>query len=297
MGRRYGLMLLALAAIWGASFMFIKIAVRTIDPATLVFWRTGLGALGLLPVAPFVVGGRALLDQLRRHAGQLALLGIVNAAIPFWFLNWSETRIDSGLAAILQASSPLFAALLALGFSRADRVTGSRLVGVLVGFVGVALLVGVQPSGDVLAAVAVLLTALCYAVGALYGGRRLGHLPPLTVALGSLLAATVVSAPLGIAHAPTSWPGWEAVVSVAVLGFVGLSVAYVLYYAIILGAGAQRALLVTYLVPALALLYGVVFLGESLTVSAVVGLVLILAGVALGSGALRARRARVASAA
>src|SRR3954452_15035142 len=297
MSRRYGVMLLALAAIWGASFMFIKIAVRTIDPATLVLWRTGLGALGLLPVAPFVVGGRALLGQLRQYAGPLALLGLVNAVIPFWLLNWSETRIDSGLAAILQASSPLFAALLALRFSHADRVTGGRLVRVLVGFVGVALLVGAQPQGNVVAALAVLLTALCYAIGALYGGRRVRHLPPMTVALGSLLAATVLSAPVGIAHSPGSFPGWEAVASVAVLGFLGLSVAYVLYFAIIGGAGASRALLVTYLVPALALIYGVVFLNESLTVSAVVGLALILAGVALGSGALRARRARVASAA
>ena len=297
MSRRYGVMLLALAAIWGASFMFIKIAVRTIDPATLVLWRTGLGALGLLPVAPFVVGGRALLGQLRQYAGPLALLGLVNAVIPFWLLNWSETRIDSGLAAILQASSPLFAALLALRFSHADRVTGGRLVGVLVGFVGVALLVGAQRQGNVVAELAVLLTALCYAIGALYGGRRVRHLPPMTVALGSLLAATVLSAPVGIAHSPGSFPEWEAVVSVAVLGFLGLSVAYVLYFAIIGGAGASRALLVTYLVPALALIYGVVFLNESLTVSAVVGLALILAGVALGSGALRARRARVASAA
>jgi drug/metabolite transporter (DMT)-like permease len=297
MSRRYGVMLLALAAIWGASFMFIKIAVRTIDPATLVFWRTGLGALGLLPVAPFVVGGRALLGQLRRNAGPLALLGLVNAVLPFWLLNWSETRIDSGLAAILQAASPLFAVLLALGFSHADRVTGGRLVGVLVGFVGVAMLVGAQPRGDVLAALAVLLTALCYAVGALYGGRRLGHLPPMTLALGSLLAATFLSAPVGIANAPDSFPGWKAVASVAVLGFLGLSVAYVLYFAIIGGAGAPRALLVTYLVPALALGYGVVFLDEALTLSAVAGLALILAGVALGSGALRARRARVASAA
>jgi drug/metabolite transporter (DMT)-like permease len=296
MSRRYGVMLLALAAIWGASFMFIKIAVRSIDPATLVFWRTGLGALGLAPFAPFVVGGRAVLGQLRRYAGPLALAGLLNAAIPFWLLNWSETRIDSGLAAVLQASTPLFAALLALRFSRADRVTGARLAGVLVGFVGVALLVGVQPEGDVLAALAVLGTALCYAAGALYGGRRLGHLPPLTMALGTMLSAAAISAPLGIAHSPDSFPGWEALASVAVLGFAGLSVAYVLYFAIISGAGAPRALLVTYLVPALALGYGVVFLDEALTASAVAGLVLILVGVALGSGALRARRARVASA-
>ncbi len=294
--RRHAVMLVALAAIWGASFMFIKVAVRELDPATLVFWRVGLGALGLAVIAPFVVGRRELLDQLRRFAWPLVLLGLVNAAIPFWFLSWSETRLDSGLAAVLQASTPLFAALLALGFSRSDRVTGSRLVGVLVGFLGVALLVGVQPQGDVIAALAVLVTALCYAAGAIYGGRRLSSLPPMTVALGSMLAATAATAPLGIARAPSAAPGWKVIASVAVLGIVGLSVAYVLYFSLIQGAGASRAVLVTYLVPALALGYGAVFLSEPVSWSSLAGLLLILAGVALGSGALRARRVRIASA-
>ncbi len=295
MTRRYGVMLLALAAIWGASFMFIKIAVRSLDPATVVFWRTCLGALGLAPVAPLVVGGRTVIAQLRRAWWPLTLLGIGNAAVPFWFLSWSETRLDSGLAAVLQASTPLFAALIAMRFSHSDRVTGVRLAGVLVGFVGVALLVGAQPEGDVVAALAVLFTAACYAAAALYGGRRLAHLPPLTIALGTMLAAAVVSAPLGLVHTPGSLPGWKALASVAVLGFAGLSVAYVLYFAIINGAGASRAVLVTYLAPALALGYGVVFLAEPLTWSAVGGLALILGGVALGTGALR-RRPRVASA-
>ncbi len=276
--------------------MFIKIAVREIEPATVVFWRLALGTLGLLPIAPFVVGRRELLAQLRRYAWPLVILGVLNAVIPFWFLSWSETRIDSGLAAVLQASTPLFAALLALGFSHSDRVRGLRLAGVLVGFAGVALLVGAQPSGDVLAAVAVLVTAVCYAAGALYGGRRLSQLPPLTVAFGSLLTATIVSAPIGLLQAPSSVPGWKALASVAVLGFAGLSVAYVLYFALIAGAGASRAVLVTYLVPAMALGYGVAFLDEPLTWSALAGLVLILGGVALGSGVRWGRRrARVAS--
>jgi drug/metabolite transporter (DMT)-like permease len=295
MSRRQWIMLLALAAIWGASFMFIKIAVRELEPATVVFWRVGLGALGLVAIAPLVVGGRELVSQLRRYAGPLVLIGILNAVIPFWFLSWSETRIDSGLAAVLQASTPLFAALLALRFSHSDRVTGLRLAGVLVGFVGVAVLVGAQPKGDAVAALAVLVTALCYAAAALYGGRRLSQLPPLTVAFGTMLAATIVSAPIGLLQTPDSMPGWKPLAAVAVLGFAGLSVAYVLYFALIAGAGASRAVLVTYLVPAIALAYGVAFLSEPLTWSALAGLLLILGGVALGSGALRGRRARVAS--
>ena len=158
MSRRHLAMLLLLAAIWGSSFMFIKVAVRELSPADVAFFRVALGALALVPALAFVGVARVRAD-LRRYARHLVVLGVANAAVPFWLLSWSETRLDSGLAAVLQASTPLFAALLALLFSRDDRVVGGRLVGVCVGFVGVALLVGVQPQGDVLAAIAVLATA------------------------------------------------------------------------------------------------------------------------------------------
>src|SRR5207248_6933815 len=148
-------MLLALAAIWGASFLFIKVAVRELTPATLIVGRLGLAALTLALLLPFAVGTRETARQLRENAGWLVVVALVNTAIPFWLLSWGETRIDSGLASILQAAVPIFIAVITVVFFQEERVTGLRLAGVGVGFFGVALLVGVQPEGKVLGALAV----------------------------------------------------------------------------------------------------------------------------------------------
>jgi len=284
-------LLLALAAIWGSSFLFIKVAVRELSPGEVVFGRVLIGAIALLPAIPFLGGGwRRIWESLRRFAWPLLLLGVFNAALPFWLLAWSEKKLDSGLAAVLQASMPLFTAIFAYAWTHSERVTGARLVGVVVGFLGVLLLVGVQPRGDVLSALAVLLTAFLYAGSTVYAGMRLRESPAFVTSLGSLVCATLATLPLGIADLPSEAPGWKAIGSVVALGAVGLSVAYLLYFTIIAGAGAPYAALVTYLVPALALVYGSVFLDEPVTASAVGGLVLILAGVALGTGTFRPRR-------
>ncbi len=288
--RRHLVMLIALAAVWGSSFMFIKVAVEEMAPAEVVFGRVLIGALALLPAVRYVVGWQRMLAELRRFAWPLVVLAVFNVSVPFWFLTWSEKRLDSGLAAVLQASMPLFTALLAFGFSHGDRVTGGRLIGVLVGFLGVVLLVGAQPRGDVLSALAVLLTAFCYAGSALYAGTRLAKAPPIVTSLGTLVVATVTMLPLGAAQLPDHVPSWKAIGSVLALGAAGLSVAYLLYFALITGAGASYAALVTYLVPALALGYGAAFLDEAITASALGGLALILAGVALGTGTLRIPR-------
>jgi drug/metabolite transporter (DMT)-like permease len=287
-------MLLALAAIWGSSFMFIKVAVEEMAPGVVVFGRVLVGAVALLPAIPIMIGWRRMLVELRLHFWPLVLMGVLNAALPFWLLAWSEKRLDSGLSAVLQASTPLFTALLALGFSRKDRVTGPALAGVLIGFLGVALLVGAQHKADVVSAVAVLGTALCYAASALYAGARLRDSSAVVTSFGALVTATVLSLPLGVAQLPSHAPSAKAIGSVVALGALGLGVAYVLYFALIAGAGASSAVLVTYLVPALALAYGSSFLDEPLTITAVGGLGLILAGVALGTGTLRlSRRAPV----
>jgi drug/metabolite transporter (DMT)-like permease len=280
-------MLLALAAIWGSSFMFIKVAVREVTPAEVVFGRVLVGTLALLPAVPFLLGWRRTWDALRRYLVPLFLVGVFNAALPFWLLAWSEKRLDSGLAAVLQASMPLFTAVITYVVSRSERVTGGRLVGVVIGFVGVLLLVGVQPSGDVLSALAVLLTALLYASSSVYAGIRLRAAPALVTSLGSLVFATLATLPLGLSQLPENAPSWKAIGSIVALGAAGLSVAYLLYFSLIAGSGAPYAALVTYLVPALALVYGAVFLDEGVTGSALAGLALILAGVALGTGTLR----------
>jgi drug/metabolite transporter (DMT)-like permease len=285
-------MLLALAAIWGASFMFIKVGVRELEPGTLICFRLGLGTLTLLPVALATLGGRALWRSLRTNAGPLILVGLLNSALPITVLAWAEKRVDSGLAAVIQASAPLFTALLALRFSREEVVTGGRLAGLLVGFGGVGLLVGVQPSGDMLSALAITFTAFCYAVAALYSARALAHVPPLVTAVGALGSATLMLVPFVIMQPPDGMPGWKVTASLLVLGIVGTGLAYVLYYALLAGAGASRSILITYLVPALALVYGAVFLDEPVTTAALAGLALVLGGVALGTGVVRLARRR-----
>jgi drug/metabolite transporter (DMT)-like permease len=280
-------MLLALSAIWGASFMFIKVGVRELEPAALIFVRIGLAALTLVPIVALSMPAREAGAGLLAAAGPLAVMGLLNSAVPFWLISWAEVRIDSGVTAILQACAPLFTALLAWRLSRRERVTGARLAGVAIGFVGVAVLVGGVPGGggsELLAALAVVASGLCYAAAALYGSLRLSSVQPLLIATGSMVAATLMTAPFGLAQLPGELPGWKVSASVAALGVGGTAIAYLLYFDLIAGAGASRAILVTYLVPAVALLYGVVLLGEPLTAVALVGLALVLAGVALGTG-------------
>jgi drug/metabolite transporter (DMT)-like permease len=258
--------------------------VRELTPATLIMGRVGLAALTLAVLAPFVVGTRETLHELRRNAAWLIVVALINTAVAFWLLSWGETRIDSGLAAIIQAAVPIFNAVIAFGFFRDVRVTGARLAGVAIGFVGVAFLVSAQPTGKVLGALAVVGMALCYGVGGLLTGRYLRTVTPYVVALASTGVSTLVLLPLGIAEAPHHAPGWKVIGSVVALGVPGTAFAYLLFFGLIAGAGAAYAALVTYLIPPIALAYGAIFLGERFGVTAFGGLALILGGVALGTG-------------
>ncbi len=279
-------MLAVLALIWGASFMLIKIADRQLAPSTLILGRLGSAALVLAAIALVRFGGRRTLAELRRAWPWLVVIALVNTALPFWLLSWGEKRIDSGLASIIQGAVPVFNALLAFGFFRESRVTGLRLFGLVVGFVGVALLVGAQPHGKLLAALAVVAMALCYAIGTLLAGRHLRGTPPLVVALGSTAVAALAALPAGIAQAPRAmWHG-ETIMAILLLGAVGTAIAYLLFFALIQSAGANYATLVTYLVPPIALAYGALFLGESFGLTAFAALALVLVGVALASGSV-----------
>jgi drug/metabolite transporter (DMT)-like permease len=285
--RRPSVLLILLALIWGASFMLIKIADRQLAPATLILGRLGSAALLLAAIAVVRLGPRATLDAVRGAWGWLVVVGLVNTAVPFWLLSWGEKRIDSGLASIIQGAVPIFNALLAFGFYREARVAGVRLLGLAIGFVGVALLVGAQPHGKLLAALAVVAMAFCYAIGTLLAGRHLRGTPPLVVALASTAVSTIAALPAGVVQAPSRmWHG-ETIAAILVLGFVGTAVAYLLFFALIQQAGANYATLVTYLVPPIALAYGAIFLGESFGVTALVALALVLVGVALATGSVR----------
>ena len=278
-------MLLALAAIWGSAFMFTRISLRDFAPSTLILFRIGFGALAL---GVYVrLSGRSL-STLRPYVWPLALLGLVNTAAPFFLIAWGQQHIDSNLAAILNASAPLFTALFAVSVDHTQRVTGLRLVGVVVGVVGVVLLVGFGV-GDgrtaVEGALAVVAASAMYGIAGLYAGRRFAGLPSPLVGFGTLVWATIFVAPLGVAQATA--PGWDGFLSVLYLGVVCTGAAYLLYFGLIAGAGASRAVLVTYLVPSLALVYGAVFLDEPVRALSLVGLALVLAGVALGTGTVR----------
>jgi drug/metabolite transporter (DMT)-like permease len=283
-------MLGVVGLLWGASFLCIKVAVRELEPATLILGRLGLATLALAVFVAVRVGSRKTWSQIRDHGLWLVVVGVVNVAVPFWLLSWGETRIDSGLASILQASVPIFNAVIAFAFFREVRVTGLRLAGVAIGFVGVALLVGAQPHGKAVGALAVCGMALCYAVGQLLAGRHLRPVAPPVVALATTGTAALLALPLGVAQAPDQMPGWKTIGSVVMLAVPLTAVAFLLFYAIIAGAGAAYASLVTYLVPPIALAYGAVFLDERLELSAIAALALIFAGIVLGTGRLRLRR-------
>jgi drug/metabolite transporter (DMT)-like permease len=293
MNRRHALMIAALSLIWGASFMFIKVAVRQFDPAALVWLRLMFACAVLVPAA-LLAEGRGALRDARAAWVWLALLGVVNTAIPFLLISWAEIRLDSGLAAILQAAAPIFSAVISTRFG-GDRVTGLRLAGVLVGFAGVGLLVGSPGGGGLPAALAVVLAALAYAIGANFGAHLTAGTQPVVVGAASTAVAAIVVTPIGIATLPGSLPGLKACASVAVLGLLATGIAYIVLFELLHGAGATRSILITYLIPGVALAYGVLLLGEPLRPVAVAGLALVLGGVALAGRGRRAtaRRAPV----
>jgi drug/metabolite transporter (DMT)-like permease len=282
-------MLLTLGAIWGAGFMLIEIALRDLEPAALVATRLG-SATVVLALSMAATGRlRGALARMRPHHRRLALAALVNNAVPFLLLAWGQQYVTSSVAAILTSSAPMFTVVLAALAVRSERVGGVRLVGFLLAFTGVALVMGAGPTGGeraILGGLAVVGAALCYAAGALYVGGRLAALSPLEVSLGLLVWSTVFTLPAGLAQVPDA-VGWESLAAVLTLGIVATALAFQLYFGLIAGAGASRAILVTYLVPSLGVVYGVTLLDEPLTGFAIGGLVLVLIGVTLGTGTIR----------
>ena len=285
--RGYVTLLLVLSAIWGASYMFIKVGVRDLAPATLVDLRLILAAAVLMAF----VAVRGRVRSLRPALRPGAVVGTVGMAVPFLLISWGETHIDSGIAGVANASVPVFVTLLALRFAPSERVHGVRLAGLPVGLSGVAVVSGIHPSGGgwaVAGTLAVVLASFCYAVSALYVQRRLSVGGP-ELAATSTLCGAVVMLPFALAQLPDH-VGWKPLSSVVVLGVVGTGVATLLANRLIGAHGPARAMLVNYLLPAFALLYGVSILGETLTIGEVSGLALILVGVTLASGAVRLPR-------
>lgn len=287
MSRRDWAILLVLSVLWGGSFFFLAIALRELPPITIMLLRVFLGALPLLVFLG--IRGERLPSSLRIW-GMLLIVGLLNNALPFVLYAFAQLRISSGLASILNATTPLWGVLVAHLFTKDERATPAKVAGVLLGFGGVAVMIGAgaRLDGEALAILMCLGATLSYAFAAVYARRfRPLGVPPLTVATGQLLAASLLLLPFSLALeqpwtiAPPYAATWLAIAGIAL---ICTSFAYWLYFRLLETAGATNALLVTFLIPVTAILLGALVLGEALEARHFAGMALIALGLAAIDG-------------
>ena len=282
-----------LAALWGSSFLFMRLAVVDFGALPTAGMRVVVATLVLLPLLLLKGQGRVLLKNWKA----LLLVGVMNSAIPFVCFSFALQSITTGLSAILNATVPLFGALVAWAWLK-DRPGASRGLGLLIGFMGVALLAwdkaSFKPDATGLASgwavLACLLATLCYGISASYTKRFLSGLPSIVTATGSQLGATVFLALPTIWFWPEKMPGASAWFGVLAVGVLCTGVAYVLYFRLITNVGPARALAVTFVLPVFAVLYGVLLLHESVTLWMLLCGAVIVCGTALSTGLIRLRR-------
>ncbi len=293
MSGRDWLLLVTLSVLWGGSFFFSEVALAELGPLTVVLGRVGFAALALVGFV-YLSGHR--LPTAPGLWGAFLVMGVLNNLIPFSLIVWAQVTIDSGLAAILNATTPLFTVVLAHFLTRDERMTRGRFAGLLLGIAGVAVLVGPEVLGQLgaegLAQLAVLGAAFCYGCAGIYG-RRFQGLPPVVAAAGMVTCSAVLILPVALV-AERPWqmdPGaltWAALLGLALLS---TALAYVIYFRILASAGATNLLLVTFLIPVSALTLGMAVLGERPEPATFAGLALIFAGLATIDGRLlRSRR-------
>ena len=281
----------AMGLIWGIPYVFIKIAVSELTPATLVLLRTATGAALLLPIA----AARKDLWPLLPHWRWIAVYTLVEVAVPWFLLSHAEQRISSSLSGLLIALVPSIGAVLAWATGSDDRLDLRRIIGLGLGFLGVVALVGLDVGASDVGAVAeVALVALGYALGALIIARRLSDLPLFGVVAASLALTMIAYAPVGIAQLPPAMPSPQVVLAVAILGVVCTALAFVLFFPLVTEVGAARATVITYVNPAVALALGVAVLGEPLTFGIALGFVLIVLGSILATRRSSAAKPSVA---
>ena len=281
------LQLIALSILWGGSFFFGKIAVQELPPLTVAFGRVAIAAAFLIVLARAT--GVALPESASAWR-PFAIMGLLNNAIPFVLILWGQTHIPSGLAAILNATTPLFTVLVAHAATRDERLTPSRLAGVTIGLGGAVVMIGPDLlrdlGADVAAQGACLLAAISYAFAGIYGRRFRGE-PALRVAAGQLVMSSLMLAPLALVLdrpwtlTPPSAAAWAAVMSTAILS---TALGYLIYFRVLARAGATNVLLVTFLIPVSAILLGTLILGEQLAVRHIAGMIAIGVGLAAIDG-------------
>lgn len=288
---------LLLAAIWGSSFLFMRLGAVEFGALPTAAVRVAIAALFLFPIVLL----RGLLPELKKHWKKIFLIGVLNSGIPFACFSFALLSITTGLSAILNATVPMFGALIAWLWLK-DRPNASRVLGIIVGFAGVAMLAwdkatfkpdasGVAPGWAVLAC---LLACLCYGISASYTKRYLTGLPPLVTAAGSQMGATLGLALPALWLWPARMPSPTAWLALLAVGVLCTGLAYILFFRLIENAGPQRALTVTFVVPVFAVLYGVVLLGEAVTSWMVVCALVIVCGTALSTGLLKLGRIKPA---
>ena len=277
MTRRSWIQFFALAALWGASYLFIKVALEDVSPGVVVFARTALASLVLLP---FAIRSGAL-NALRGRARTVAILGLLQVAAPFLLITAGERELSSSLTGILVATAPIFTFLLAIRLEREERAQGVGIVGVALGIAGVALLLGIDAGGGTAALVGglmVVLASLGYALGAFYLRRNLSDAEPIGVVTSAMGASALMMLPLALLTFPSSLPDLETFGSLLALGVLGTGVSFLLFYTLIAEVGPTRSSLVAYVAPGFSVVYGVILLDESFTAATAAGLVLIIGG-------------------
>ena len=276
--------LVLLGALWGFSFIFIRVGVSELGPFFLMVLRVGLALLALLPFA--VALGRV--PELRERWRQFLVMGLLNGAVPFSLIAFAEIIITASLAAILNSTTVLFSALVAAAFL-GDPLTRRKLAGVALGVVGVAVLVGLDPlplDGAVLLAVgAMLLSAVFYAFAGTFAKATFSGVRPLTLAAGQQAGATALLLPFAAASVPSQAPSTAAALSALCLAILCTALAYLLYFTLIANVGPTSTLTVTFLAPGFGVLFGVLLLGEPFGAGTALGLAIILLSVALVTGA------------
>jgi drug/metabolite transporter (DMT)-like permease len=294
----HGTRLIVLAAIWGGSFLFTRVAGPYFGPVALIFLRVGSAAALLLPLA--LLGGE--ISAIRANAGKLLLLGVLNSAVPFTLLAAATLSLGAGMGSILNATAPLWGAALGIVFL-GERPSWLRALGLALGFAGVALLVEFRPGAHTpggnqvgrlawLPVAAALAATFLYALSAQWSKRRLVGVSPLAVSAGSQLGATLLMLPAAIATWPTGPAPAHAWMAALALGVVCTALAYLIYFRMIAEGGAGRALAVTYLVPVFGVLWGWMLLGEPVTPGMLAASAVVILGTFLSSRTTKTDRAQ-----
>jgi drug/metabolite transporter (DMT)-like permease len=272
---------------WGASYLFIKVAVEDIPPAAMTELRVLLAGVLLFAYLAWRMGAARAVRELRAAWVPSLVLGVINAAVPMGLVAWGETHIDSSVAGIAQATVPIFTFVLAARFLPYEPVGAVRVAGVALGFLGVALLAGFPSEGGwwaVAGTLAVVLSSLSYASGGVYGQRQVHDIPGPVLATGNMLAAAVVLLPLALLDPPTEMPGTTALAGLAGLILIPTFAGQLLLFRVLRMYGSRKLSIVTYLMPAFAVVYGALLLDEPVTAAMLAGFGLIAIGAALASG-------------